>query len=56
MQDKSIGRHLPSVAFSKENSGSYWPSAGELNFRYKEHSLSSCFGKQESLLTELITS
>ena len=46
----------PSVAYSKEDSGSYWASTAVLNFRHKEHSLSSCFGKQESLLTELITS
>ena len=39
----------------KENSGSYWASTNVLNFRHKEHSLSSCFEKQESLLTELIT-
>ena len=40
----------PSVAYSKENSGSYWASATVLNFSHKQHSLSSCFGKQESLL------
>ena len=45
----------PSVAYSKEKSGSYWTSATVLNFSHKEHSLSSCFGKQESLLIELIT-
>ena len=50
MRDKSIGRHPPPVAYLKENSGSYWASASILNFRHKEHSLSSCFGKQESLL------
>ena len=56
MRDKSIGRHLPSVAYSKENSGSYWASTTVLNLRHKEHSLSSCFGKRDSLLTELIVS
>ena len=45
-----------SLAYSKEKSGSYWVSTTVLNFRHKEHSLFSCFGKQESLLTELITS
>ena len=56
MRDKSICRRPPSVAYSKENSGSYWVSTTVLNFGHKEQSLSSCFGKQESLLTELITS
>ena len=57
MRDKSIARHPPSVTYSKENSGSYWASTTALNFRHKEHSLSSCFGiKQDNLLTELITS
>ena len=37
-----------SVACSKENSGSYWASTTVLNFRHKEHSLSSCFGKHTS--------
>ena len=46
----------PSVAYSKESSGPYWASTTVLNFRHKEHFLFSCFGKQESLLTELITS
>ena len=46
----------PSVACSKKNSGSYWASTTVLNFKHKVHSLSSCFGKPESLLTELITS
>ena len=55
MRDKSIAIP-PSIAYSEENSGSYWASTTALNFRHKEHSLSSCFGKQESLLTELITS
>ena len=45
-----------SVAYSKENSGSHWTSTAILNFTHKEHSLSCCFGEQESLLTELITS
>ena len=39
-----------------EKSRSYWASTTVLNFRHKEHSLSSCFGKQENLLTELVTS
>ena len=43
MRDKSIGRHLTFVAYSKENSGSYWTSTTVLNFRHKEHSLSSFF-------------
>ena len=34
------------IAISKENSGSYWASTTVLNFRHKEYSLSSCFGKQ----------
>ena len=53
-----INRFVPiplSVACSKENSGFYWTSTTVLNFRHKEHSLFSCFGKQENL-TELITS
>ena len=45
-----------SVVYSKESSGSYWASTTVLNFRHKEHFLFSCFGKQESLLTELIAS
>ena len=55
MRDKSIAI-LPPVTYSKENSGSYWASTTVLNFRHNKHSLTSCFGKQESLLTELITS
>ena len=51
-----INRLAYSVAYSKENSASYWASTTVLNVRHKEHSLSSCFGKQENLLTELITS
>ena len=46
----------PSVAYSKENSGSYWALTAVLNLRHKEHSLSPCFARQESLSTELITS
>ena len=42
---------LPSVAYSKENSGSYWTSTAVSGLRHKEHSLSSCFGTQDSLLT-----
>ena len=45
LQFSSIGRHPPVPA-----------SSTVLNFRHREHSLSSCFGKQESLLAELITS
>ena len=44
MRDESIAIP-PSVAYSKENSGFYWASTTVLNFRDKEHSLSSCFGK-----------
>ena len=55
MRDKSIATP-PSVAYLRETFGSYWASTTVLNFRHKEHSLSSCFGKQESLFTELITS
>ena len=43
----------PSAAYSKENSRSYWTLTSVLNFRHKEHSLSSCFAKQESLQSEL---
>ena len=46
----------PSVGYSTENSESYCTSTTVLNFRHKEHSLSSCCGKQESLLTKLISS
>ena len=53
MRDKLIGRHPPSVAYSKENSGSYWTSTTVLNFRHKEHSLSSFFCKQGCLLTAI---
>ena len=55
MRDRFVAIPL-SVAYSNENSGSYLASTTALNFRHKEHSLFSCFGKQESLLTELITS
>ena len=47
-RDKSIIPHPPVCSILKGNSGSYWAS--------EEHYLFSCFGKQESLLTELITS
>ena len=50
MRDKSIGL---SVAYSKENSGSYWTSTTVSSLRHKEHSLSSCFGTQGSLLTAI---
>ena len=36
----------PSVAYSKENSGSFWTSTTVLNFRHKEHSLSSFFASR----------
>ena len=46
----------PSVAYSEETLSltGLQPRASTtvLNFRHKKHSLSSCFGKQESLLTE----
>ena len=45
MQDKSMGHHPPSVAYSKENSGPHWTSAAVLNF-FKIHSLSSFFASR----------
>ena len=53
MRDKSIGRRLQSVAYSKENSGYHWASTTVLNLSHKEHSLSSCFSEHDSLLTAL---
>ena len=53
MRDKSIGSHPPSVLYSKENSESHWTSTAVSRFRHKEHSSSSCFETQDSLLTAI---